>query len=150
VQATVEYRFHPLFGERLRVRSRCRRAGQEGWIVEIGNGLQCWLPAWMFDAAVCAGLRTADRPSIAAKALTDLVEIVAVGLGALSPDGATPVAAPGDRHAEDTDSATGPTPRPRRRSAAPTGGRAGRGSASARLDAPAGGEIPDVRGGPRG
>ena len=56
VLATIEYRWHPLFGRRLRLREGARRGRVDIVLVEDQPGRLRELPRWMCDPAVCAGM----------------------------------------------------------------------------------------------
>jgi hypothetical protein len=67
----VLYRWHPLYGQRVRVYSRQGRAGRQILYIEVQPGLSREIPAWMCDAAVCAAL-SSGSPRLAIAALTEL------------------------------------------------------------------------------
>ena len=52
----VQYRWHPLHGERLGLRQRTGRRGQEILYLEVRSGISREIPAWMCDAAVCTAM----------------------------------------------------------------------------------------------
>ena len=67
----VEYRWHPLHGEQLRLCQRTGRGGREILYVEVRAGLSRELPAWMADAAVCTTM-SLGPPQIGIDALNEL------------------------------------------------------------------------------
>lgn len=74
----VEYPWHPLHGQRLRVVQRLARIGSEiGWLEER-PGFCRELPAWMCDAAVCLGMTPAGAPRISVIALAALTSRLAI------------------------------------------------------------------------
>ncbi len=75
------YPFHPLFGKEMEVFGA---AGSERDLVYIRlpNNTTRGLPAWMFDEAICAGVRSAERPTIDCRALLRLTQL----LDSLKPD----------------------------------------------------------------
>jgi hypothetical protein len=55
-EVEVHYRWHPLFGHRVRWYYRERRAAGDLVHVEIGPGEVIAVPAWMLDPSACAGM----------------------------------------------------------------------------------------------
>ena len=53
----VRYRWHPLYGQRVRRIQSERRASGELVHVELTPGAVTILPAWKLDAVYCAGLK---------------------------------------------------------------------------------------------
>jgi hypothetical protein len=44
--------------------------------VRLPNNTTHGVPAWMFDEAICAGIRSAEKPTIACQALLKLVQLL--------------------------------------------------------------------------
>src|SRR5271156_6729653 len=55
-EVDVHYRWHPLYGRRLRVEHSEQRASGRVIHVEVAPGTVTILPDWMVDASVCAGM----------------------------------------------------------------------------------------------
>jgi len=55
-EVEVHYRWHALYGRRVRRQYVERRAGGEVVYVEVSPGNVLVVAAWMFDAAACAGM----------------------------------------------------------------------------------------------
>jgi len=70
-EVEVHYRWHPLFGNRVRWYYRERRAAGDLVHVEIGPGEVIAVPAWMLDPSACAGM-VLGRPRVTLGALIDL------------------------------------------------------------------------------
>src|SRR4029078_6221607 len=67
--ARVEYPWHPLHGQRLRIVQRFVCDGTEiVWLEERPDYCR-ELPAWMCDAAVCQGMAPVSSPHVAVYAL---------------------------------------------------------------------------------
>jgi hypothetical protein len=143
----VAYPHHPLFGETLRVHRRSRRGGLDGLIVDLPDGLRCVVPSWMVDPDICAGLRDAAQPLIAAGALRDLRDLVDAGLSALSLDATTSAGSPGERHAEGSQCSAAPSPQPGGRKASSAEASAHGSSSTPRRRTPSRGEDSTAQGG---
>ncbi len=76
-QSTIAYRWHPLFGQTLRVSPH--RRGKELTCIYTAEcpGLSRELPNWMFDQAYCAGM-TLGTPQISLEGLTELAGVLAL------------------------------------------------------------------------
>ena len=70
-EVEVHYRWHPLYGRRLRVLSSERRASGPVIHVAVARGTVTILPHWMVDAVVCAGMALGP-PRISIDALSHL------------------------------------------------------------------------------
>jgi len=57
----IEYPWHPLHGKKVPLYRRAGRRGHEVVHVEVREGLSRELPAWMFDAAICAQMVAGHR-----------------------------------------------------------------------------------------
>jgi hypothetical protein len=70
-EIVVRYRWHPYYGRRIRVHYSEQRAS--GCVVhfEIEAGVVAALPAWMFDASICASM-SLGRPRVSTAVLCDL------------------------------------------------------------------------------
>jgi hypothetical protein len=71
----VQYRWHPLHGQRVRRIQSERRASGELVHVELTPGAVTILPAWKLDAIYCAGLKV-GAPQISLAALRILRELL--------------------------------------------------------------------------
>jgi hypothetical protein len=72
----VEYLFHPLFGQAVRV-VQCDAKGREGQLlVESSQDRQC-LPSWMTDPTRCALLTFGWQPFASGQALRQLDALLA-------------------------------------------------------------------------
>ena len=69
----VKYPWHPLYGKRVPLNRRAERRDCNVVHVEVRDGLSRELPAWMFDASVCVGMKLGP-PQVSAEALTTLRE----------------------------------------------------------------------------
>jgi hypothetical protein len=72
----VQYRWHPLHGQRVRRIQSERRASGELVHVELTPGAVTILPAWKLDAIYCAGLKV-GAPQVSLAALRTLRELLA-------------------------------------------------------------------------
>src|SRR3954467_4996141 len=74
--ARIEYPWHPLHGQRLRVIQRfvCGGTGVV-WLEERPDYCR-ELPAWMCDAAVCQGMAPVGSPMVAVDALEQLAALL--------------------------------------------------------------------------
>jgi hypothetical protein len=70
-EVDVHYRWHPLYGRRLRVQHSEQRASGRVLHVEVAPGTVTILPDWMIDASVCAGMAL-GAPRISMDALREL------------------------------------------------------------------------------
>src|SRR3954453_20607268 len=70
-EVEVHYRWHPLYGRRLRVQHSEQRANGRVIHVEVAPGIVTILPDWMIDASVCAGMAL-GTPRLSMDALRDL------------------------------------------------------------------------------
>jgi hypothetical protein len=64
VSARIEYPWHPLHGQVLRVVQRLTRGGTEILWLEERPGLCRELPVWMCDAAACLGMAQVGPPRV--------------------------------------------------------------------------------------
>ena len=71
----VQYRWHPLHGQRVRRIQSERRASGELVHVELTPGAVTILPAWKLDAIYCAGLKV-GAPQVSLAALRTLRELL--------------------------------------------------------------------------
>src|SRR5262249_15436765 len=67
----VHYRGHPLHGERLRVRERLGRRGEQIVHLEVRSDVSWAVPLWMCDASICAAM-SVGPPQISIDALNEL------------------------------------------------------------------------------
>jgi hypothetical protein len=67
----VEYRWHPLFGEKVPLIRRTGRLGSDVVHVEVRRGLSRELPPWMFDSTVCKAM-TLGSPQVEVASLNEL------------------------------------------------------------------------------
>jgi hypothetical protein len=74
--ARVEYPWHPLYGQTLRVVSRTVRSGHPVIWLEERPGTARELPAWMCDAASCLGMDALGPPQVGAIALGALAAVL--------------------------------------------------------------------------
>jgi hypothetical protein len=69
------YPFHPLFGTPLEVFGAA--GGERDLVyVRLPNNTTRGVPAWMFDQAICASVKTAERPIIDSGALWRLAQLL--------------------------------------------------------------------------
>lgn len=71
----VHYRWHPLYGRRVRLRDIEQRNAGRVAHVEVNPDVVMVVAAWMLDAAACAGM-TAGEPRVNVAALCDLHQIL--------------------------------------------------------------------------
>jgi hypothetical protein len=71
----VQYRWHPLYGQRVRRIQGERRASGELVHVELTPGAVTILPAWKLDPVYCAGLKV-GAPQVSLAALCSLRELL--------------------------------------------------------------------------
>jgi len=67
----VEYRWHPLYGKRLRLYRRTAHDGAAVVHVETSGTVSRELPAWMVDGVICAGMELGP-PQVSITALNEL------------------------------------------------------------------------------
>lgn len=72
---TVRYRWHPLFGQTLRVCRRMKDHRGEHIFVELSDGTMCSLPSWMFSSD-CTIRCSLGAPLIAVEALCELRDLL--------------------------------------------------------------------------
>ena len=75
VHVEVHYRWHALYGRRLRRQYVEQRAGGEVVHVEMAPGVVLVLAAWMLDAAACAGM-SLGAPRVTLAALAELDQLL--------------------------------------------------------------------------
>ena len=75
----VEYRWHPLYGKKLRLLRRTAHGGTAVVHVEASRTASRELPAWMVDGAVCRGMELGP-PQVSIAALNDLRVVIAARL----------------------------------------------------------------------
>jgi len=69
------YSFHPLFGKEIEVLGAA--GGERDMVrVRLPNNTTRGIPAWMFDEAICACVRSAEKPIIACQALLKLAQLL--------------------------------------------------------------------------
>lgn len=71
----IEYPWHPLNGERVKLFRRTGRRGKEVIHVEARDGISRELPLWMADAAVCAAM-SKGSVQVSIEALIELREVL--------------------------------------------------------------------------
>ena len=74
-EVEVHYRWHALYGRRVRRQYVERRAGGEVVYVEVSPGNVLVVAAWMFDAAACAGMEL-GTPRVTIAALAELHQVL--------------------------------------------------------------------------
>ncbi|MBP0447810.1 hypothetical protein J8J14_24000 [Roseomonas sp. SSH11] len=146
--ARVEYPWHPLRGQSLRVVQRLTKGGLDILWLEEQPGRSRVVPAWMCDAAACLGMEELGPPRIDVEALSRLTVLLSTASewsgGASSR--ALPVQEASDAESSAAEIAARARPRPPSSVASPGDpprGGAGPGRAAAR------GARPDTRGGRR-
>ena len=87
-EARISYRFHPRFGETVRVRRRLKRGGAAFLVVHQLDGTFACLPAWMTDEAA-SGLEVGVEPRFPLDVLRSLRNEVDALLGFLASESKT-------------------------------------------------------------
>jgi hypothetical protein len=88
-EVEVHYRWHALYGRRVRRQYGERRAGGEIVHVEVAPGNVLAIAAWMLDAAACAGMEL-GTPRVTIAALAELHQLlIEHGFRRRSSDGST-------------------------------------------------------------
>jgi hypothetical protein len=77
----VEYRWHPLYGKKLRLLRRTAHNGTTVVHVETTRSVSRELPAWMVDGSVCGGMELGP-PRVSIAALNDLRAVIVARLKA--------------------------------------------------------------------
>jgi hypothetical protein len=72
----IHYRHHPFYGTEVEVVRALRRFEEESFVVQLPEGHQIAVPAWMFDPVSCDQLPQRDHPSIALRALLELAQLI--------------------------------------------------------------------------
>jgi len=67
----VEYRWHPLYGRKLRLFRRTAHGGAAVIHVEVSGTASRELPAWMVDGSICRGMELGP-PEVSIAALNEL------------------------------------------------------------------------------
>src|SRR3954467_223885 len=67
----VEYRWHPLYGKKLRLFRRTAHSGAAVVHVEVSGTVSRELPAWMVDGSICRGMELGP-PTVSIAALNEL------------------------------------------------------------------------------
>ena len=67
----MQYRWHPLYGFKLRLVKAAKRAGFEDLHCESADGIIIAIPRWMTDASHCLSMEIGD-PILALDALAEL------------------------------------------------------------------------------
>ena len=130
--ARIEYPWHPLHGQRLRVVQRLTKGGLDIYWLEEQPGRSRVVPAWMCDAAACLGTAELGPPRIAVEALGQLAALLKVTTGArrvAASSRASPVEEASDAESSAAEDAALARIRPE------AAGRAGRGSGGGRAGA---------------
>ena len=71
----VEYRWHPLYGKKLRLLRRTAHGGAAVVHVETSRTVSRELPAWMVDGSVCRGMELGP-PQVSIAALNELRAVI--------------------------------------------------------------------------
>jgi hypothetical protein len=74
-EVEVHYRWHPLYGRRVRQHYSELRAGSRIAYVEAAPGVVVVLAAWMLDPAACASMKI-GAPHVDVAALSDLCDLL--------------------------------------------------------------------------
>lgn len=84
--AVVHYRWHPLFGRRVRVFYSEQRSSGVFVQMESAPGVVVRVPAWIFDPVVCAGMKI-GQPQVSLLAMVALNDLlICLGLRQSSSD----------------------------------------------------------------
>src|SRR3954453_10149380 len=67
----VEYRWHPLYGRKLRLFRRTAHGGAAVVHVEVSGAVSRELPAWMVNDSICRGMELGS-PALSIAALNEL------------------------------------------------------------------------------
>jgi hypothetical protein len=82
----VQYRWHPLFRRRVKVRDVEQRSGGRIVHIDAGDGAVKVIAEWMLDAAACSAMRLGE-PRVSVVALSNLHQLlINVHLRGNSPD----------------------------------------------------------------
>jgi hypothetical protein len=88
-EVEVHYRWHALYGRRIRRQYTERRAGGEVVHVEVAPGVVVVVAAWMLDPATCGGMEL-GAPRVTLSALAELHQLlIEYGFRRSSSDGPT-------------------------------------------------------------
>ena len=71
-EVEVHYRWHPLYGRRVRRHYSEQRAAGQVVFVEAVPGVVTAIAAWMLDPVACAGMATVGAPRVTVSALLEL------------------------------------------------------------------------------
>jgi len=74
-EVEVHYRWHALYGRRVRRYYREKRRGTDVVVVEGEPGMAIVIAAWMLDRSACAGLEIGE-PQVSVPALVDLERLL--------------------------------------------------------------------------
>jgi hypothetical protein len=106
-EVEVHYRWHALYGRRVRRQYVERRAGGEVVHVEVAPGNVVVVAAWMLDAAACSGMEL-GTPLVTIAALAELHQLlIEHGFRRRSSDGSTIVQETQREKPADTSAAIG-------------------------------------------
>src|SRR5262245_5657557 len=72
-EVKVHYRWHPLYGRRVRWHYSEQRIAGQVVHVEAMPGVFTAIAAWMLDPVACAGMATIEAPPVAASALSFII-----------------------------------------------------------------------------
>lgn len=67
----IHYRWHPLYGRKVRYRDSEQRGPGDVVHVDDGSGMVTVVPAWMLDPVVCGGMKLGE-PRVSVAALREL------------------------------------------------------------------------------
>jgi hypothetical protein len=74
-EVEVHYRWHPLYGHRVKVRDVEQRGGSRVVHIDAGCGTVKMIAGWMLDAAVCSSMKLGD-PRVTVMALRNLHQLL--------------------------------------------------------------------------
>jgi hypothetical protein len=134
----IEYRWHPLHGQRLPIVQRFTKGELDLYWLEEQPGRSRVVPTWMCDAAACIGMAELGLPLVAVEALgrlAALLKVTADGQRGRASSGALPVEEASDAESSTAENAT--VARSRSKATAPV--RAGSGGGGAGPGRPAAG-----------